>query len=30
MLGRPWAEIWERYWEQGMEKPAAKDIFSFD
>jgi hypothetical protein len=30
MLGRPWAQIWEKYWEQGMEKPKPKDIFSFD
>jgi hypothetical protein len=30
MLGRPWAQIWEQYWEKGMERPEAKDIFSFD
>jgi hypothetical protein len=30
MYGRPWAHIWEKYWEQGMEKPEADDIFSFD
>jgi hypothetical protein len=30
MYGRPWAQIWEQYYEQGMERPQAKDIFSFD
>lgn len=30
MLGRPWAEIWEQYFEQGMERPAEEDIFSFE
>jgi len=30
MYGRPWAHIWEKYFEQGMEKPEAEDIFSFD
>jgi hypothetical protein len=30
MYGRPWAQIWEKYWEQGMEKPEEEDIFSFD
>jgi hypothetical protein len=30
MAGRPWAEIWERYHEQGMEQPQEKDIFSFE
>jgi hypothetical protein len=30
MYGRPWAQIWEKYWEQGMEKPDDEDIFSFD
>jgi hypothetical protein len=29
MYGRPWAQIWERYHEKGMEKPAGADIFSF-
>jgi hypothetical protein len=28
--GRPWAQIWEKYFEQGMTKPDAnEDIFSF-
>jgi hypothetical protein len=30
IYGRPWAQIWEKYWEEGMEKPDAEDIFSFD
>jgi hypothetical protein len=31
MYGRPWAHIWEEYWEKGMEKPDDDDdIFSFD
>jgi hypothetical protein len=29
--GRPWAAIWERYFEEGMSKPEeAGDLFSFD
>jgi hypothetical protein len=27
---RPWAAIWERYFEEGMSKPEAADLFSFD
>ena len=30
MYGRPWAPIWEQYFEQGMERPEEEDIFSFD
>jgi len=30
MYGRPWAAIWEEYFEKDMEKPAEKDIFSFE
>jgi hypothetical protein len=30
MFGRPWAQLWEKYFEQGMEKPKEKDQFSFD
>ncbi len=30
MYGRPWAEIWEQYWEQDMQRPDDDDIFSFD
>jgi hypothetical protein len=29
IYGRPWAQIWEQYFEQGMEKPEAEDIFTF-
>jgi hypothetical protein len=29
IYGRPWAQIWERYHEQGMQRPPEKDIFSF-
>jgi hypothetical protein len=30
MYGRPWAHIWEEYFEDGMEKPKPKDIFDFN
>jgi hypothetical protein len=30
MFGRPWAQIWEKYFEQDMDKPAEKDIFDFN
>ena len=30
MYGRPWAQVWERYHEEGMERPEAEDIFSFE
>ena len=32
MYGRPWAKIWEQYFEQGMKKPDAvnEDLFNFD
>ena len=30
LYGRPWAHIWEQYWEQGMEKPDADDLFNFN
>jgi hypothetical protein len=29
MLGRPWAQVWEQYHENGMERPEGEDIFSF-
>jgi hypothetical protein len=29
MLGRPWAQIWERYHEEDMERPEESDPFSF-
>lgn len=28
--GRPWADIWERYHEEGMQQPEEEDIFSFE
>nr|MBO2512846.1 hypothetical protein [Gammaproteobacteria bacterium] len=31
MYGRPWAHLWEKYWEQGMQRPDDDaDIFSFE
>ncbi|HEY8521295.1 MAG TPA: hypothetical protein VIN61_14555 [Gammaproteobacteria bacterium] len=30
MYGRPWAAIWRKYWEQGMQPPAEDDIFRFE
>jgi hypothetical protein len=27
---RPWAHIWEKYFEQDMEKPEQEDVFSFE
>jgi hypothetical protein len=30
IYGRPWAQIWEKYWEEGMDRPKDEDIFSFD
>lgn len=30
MVNRPWAQIWEENFEQGMQRPAEKDIFSFE
>lgn len=29
MLGRPWAQIWERHFEQNMSRPEADSIFDF-
>jgi hypothetical protein len=29
MYGRPWAQIWEKYFEQGMERPKEVDLFNF-
>jgi len=29
LYGRPWAQMWEQYDEQGMEKPQDKDIFTY-
>ena len=31
MYNRPWAQIWEKYWEKGMSPPQPnEDIFKFD
>jgi len=30
MYGRPWADIWEKNWEQDMERPEKDDIFDFE
>jgi hypothetical protein len=30
MFGRPWAQLWERYFEEGMERPEEEDIFTFE
>ena len=27
---RPWARLWEEYFEQGMSRPEEEDFFSFD
>jgi hypothetical protein len=29
MYGRPWARIWERHFEDGMQRPAEASIFEF-
>jgi hypothetical protein len=30
MYGRPWAHLWEEYFEKEMEVPVEEDIFSFE
>ncbi|MGD8324030.1 MAG: hypothetical protein PVF50_06660 [Gammaproteobacteria bacterium] len=30
IYGRPWAQIWERYHEEGMQRPEEEDIFGFE
>ena len=30
MYGRPWAELWQQYDEQGMRPPESGDVFSFE
>jgi hypothetical protein len=30
MYGRPWAAIWEKYFEQGMTGPDEEDLFNFE
>ena len=29
MFGRPWAHLWEEYFEKGMKRPDDEDIFDF-
>ena len=29
MYGRPWAQIWEKYWESGMTRPETVELFDF-
>jgi len=29
MFGRPWAQIWERYFEDGMKRPEDESLFKF-
>jgi hypothetical protein len=30
LYGRPWAKIWEEYFEQGMRRPDDEDLFNFE
>lgn len=30
IYGRPWADVWERYFEPGMERPGRQTLFGFD
>ena len=30
MYGRPWGYLWEKYFEQDMEKPQDEDLFNFE
>jgi hypothetical protein len=31
MYGRPWAHNWEKFWEEGMQRPESEgDIFNFE
>jgi hypothetical protein len=30
IYGRPWAQIWERYHEEGMQRPQREALFGFD
>ena len=29
MYNRPWAQLWEKYWEKGMKRPEETDVFDF-
>ena len=28
-FGRPWAQLWEEYLEEGMQRPEAAGLFGF-
>ena len=30
LYGRPWAAVWEQYFETGMQRPKGEDIFNFE
>src|SRR5690606_41458526 len=30
MYGRPWGYLWEKYFEQHMERPTDEDLFDFE
>ena len=30
LYGRPWAAVWEQYFETGMQRPKSEDIFDFE
>jgi hypothetical protein len=30
LFGRPWAEVWETYFETGMQRPGNDDLFDFE
>jgi hypothetical protein len=30
LYGRPWAAVWEEYFEQGMQRPEREDLFDFN
>jgi hypothetical protein len=30
LYGRPWAAVWEEYFEQGMQRPKSEDLFNFE
>ena len=30
LYGRPWAAVWEEYFEQNMQRPKSEDIFDFE
>ena len=30
IYGRPWADVWERYFEPGMERPERQTLFGFE